>query len=246
MLQAIIIDDEIKGRQFMRQLVEKFTPQVKIAGEAANASEGVEVISVVKPDLIFLDIEMPGKTGIEMLKEIADISFEIIFATAFNHYAVEAFKLGAIDYLLKPVSPGDLIRAVERVEAHRQLHEAQTKKYEVLRQQFGQPFTKITIPTTSGFEFIDFSSIISMQSEGNYTHIRITGGPALLATRKLGEFEELLTPYNFFRIHKSYLINLAHIKKYTKGDGGVVMMNDGSEIDVARRIKEAFLQRIKI
>jgi two-component system, LytTR family, response regulator len=246
MIKAIIVDDEIKGRQFLRQLVEKFTPQVKIAGEAANATEAKEAIAVAEPDLVFLDIEMPGKSGIELLKEIPEINFEVIFATAFNKYAVEAFKLGAVDYLLKPVSPSDLMRAIERVEEHLRMREQQTKKYDSLKQQFGQPFSKITVPTTTGFEFVDFADITYMQSDGNYTRIKQIDGKTILATRLLGEFEEILMPYNFFRIHKSYVINLIHIKKYTKGEGGVVMMSDGSEIDVARRIKDAFLKKIQL
>ncbi len=246
MINALIVDDEIKGRLFLRQLVDKFIPQVKIVGEAANASEAREAIASTQPQLVFLDIEMPGKSGIELLKEIPEINFEVIFVTAFNKYAVEAFKLGAVDYLLKPVSPSDLTRAIERVAAHLQIHEQQKKKLEVLKQQFGQPFSKITVPTASGFEFIDFADITYLHSDGNYTHIKQKDGKAILATRLLGEFEEILEPYNFFRIHKSYIINLTHIKKYTKGEGGVVMMSDGSEIDVARRIKDAFLKKVQL
>jgi two-component system LytT family response regulator len=246
MMKAVIVDDEIRGRQFLHKLLEKFAPDIKVCGEASNAEEAKEVISIASPDIVFLDIEMPGKSGIELLKEIKEINFEIIFATAFNQYAVEAFRLGAIDYLLKPISPDDLIRAIDRAKQQSGQKDQNKKKYETLKQQFGKSFTKITIPTTSGFEFIDFDEIIFMQSEGNYTNIRMKQNKSVLATRLLGEFEELLTAYNFFRIHKSYIINLGYMKKYTKGDGGVVTMHDGSEIDVSRRIKEAFLQRIKI
>lgn len=246
MLTAIIVDDELKGRQFLRQLLEKFIPQVKVAGEAANATEAKELIHAIHPELVFLDIEMPGKTGIELLKEIADIKFEVIFVTAFNTYAVEAFKLGAVDYLLKPVSPPELTRAVERAEKYIGLRVQQKQKFDTLAEQYGKPFSKITVPNLSGFEFVDFSEIIFMHSEGNYTHIRLAGGKKIMATRLLGEFEEMLMPYNFFRVHKSFIINLVHMKKYTKGDGGVVMMSDGSEIDVARRSKDAFLKRIQL
>ncbi|MEP7129000.1 MAG: LytTR family DNA-binding domain-containing protein [Chitinophagales bacterium] len=246
MLTAIIVDDEIKGRQFLRQLLEKFVQQVKVAGEAANAAEAKELIDSVQPDLVFLDIQMPGKTGIELLKEIENIKFEVIFVTAFNTYAVEAFKLGAVDYLLKPVSPPELIRAVERAEKYLGLRVQQKQKFESLAEQYGKPFSKITVPNLNGFEFVDFSEIIFMQSEGNYTHLRLAGGKKIMATRLLGEFEEMLMPYNFFRVHKSFIINLTHMKKYTKGDGGVVMMSDGSEIDVARRSKDAFLKRIQL
>jgi len=189
---------------------------------------------------------MPGKSGIDMLREMPEINFEVIFVTAFNKYAVDAFKLGVIDYLLKPVNPAELKSAVERALQHINLKGQNKARYESLRQQFGQPFSKITVPTMNGFEFVDFGDITYMQSDGNYTSIRQKDGKTILATRLLGEFEEMLMPYNFFRIHKSYIINLAHIKKYIKGDGGVVMMSDGSEIDVARRIKESFLNKIKL
>ncbi|MEO8151166.1 MAG: LytTR family DNA-binding domain-containing protein [Bacteroidia bacterium] len=245
-INAIIVDDEIKGRQFLRQLADKFTPHVKIVGEASNAIEAIEAIAAAQPDLVFLDIEMPGKTGMEMLREMKEINFEVIFVTAFNKYAVEAFKLGAIDYLLKPVNPSELKGAVDRASGYLKLKDNRKVKYDSLKQQFGQPFSKITVPTMNGFEFVDFGDITYMQSDGNYTNIKQKDGKTILATRLLGEFEEMLMPYNFFRIHKSYLINLAHIKKYIKGDGGVVMMSDGSEIDVARRIKEAFLKKIKL
>ncbi|MBX7108648.1 MAG: LytTR family DNA-binding domain-containing protein [Chitinophagales bacterium] len=246
MITSVIVDDEIKGRQFLQQLLHKFVPRVKVAGEATNAAEAKELIEYVRPDLVFLDIEMPGKTGIEMLQELPEIKFEVIFVTAFNTYAVEAFRLGAVDYLLKPVSPPELMRAVDRVEKRRGSSMQQKQKFEILSEQYGKPFSKITVPNLNGFEFVDFSEIIYMQSEGNYTHIRLAGGKQILATRLLGEFEEILSPYNFFRVHKSFIINLLHIKKYTKGDGGVVMMSDGAEIDVARRSKDAFLRRIQL
>jgi len=246
MINAIIVDDELKGRQFLKQLVEKFTPRVKIIGEAADTKQALVLIATLKPDLVFLDIEMPGQTGVEMLRQIQEINFEVVFVTAFNRYAVEAFRLGAVDYLLKPASPSDLQQAVEKVINNRMINSQQKTKLSEFTQHYGQAFTKITVPTITGFEFVDFADIISMQSDGNYTNIKLKEHKTIVATRQLGDFEEMLLPYNFFRIHKSYIINLDHIKKYTKGDGGTVMMSDGSEIDVARRIKEAFLKRIQL
>ena len=246
MINAIIVDDEMKGRQYLKQLIEKFVPQVKIIGEAEDTKQAIVLIDSLNPDLVFLDIEMPGQTGIEMLRQMQDINFEVVFVTAFNRYAVEAFRLGAVDYLLKPASPSDLQEAVARVINNRSNHGQQKSKLAELTQHFGQAFTKITVPTMSGFEFVDFVDIISFQSDGNYSNIRLKEKKTITATRQLGEFEELLLNYNFFRIHKSFIINLDHIKKYTKGDGGSVMMSDGSEIDVSRRIKDAFLKRIQL
>lgn len=246
MIHAIVVDDELKGRQFLKQLVEKFVPQVKMVGEAASAKEALELINATQPDLVFLDIEMPGQSGIEMLRQMQQIDFSVVFVTAFNRYAVEAFRLGAIDYLLKPVSPSDLQQAVERVENNRNIQSQNRIRLNEFSKSYGQPFTKITIPSLQGFEFIDFSDIIYLQSDSNYTRVKLKDGKLIMATRLLGDFEEMLAPHNFFRIHKSYVINLAHMRKYTKGDGGTVMMTDGSEMDVSRRIKESFLQRIRL
>ncbi|HUM47040.1 MAG TPA: LytTR family DNA-binding domain-containing protein [Chitinophagales bacterium] len=246
MIHAIVVDDELKGRQFLKQLVEKFVPQVKMVGEAASAKEALELINATQPDLVFLDIEMPGQSGIEMLRQMQQIDFSVVFVTAFNRYAVEAFRLGAIDYLLKPVSPSDLQQAVERVESNRNIQSQNRVRLNEFSKSYGQPFTKITIPSLQGFEFIDFSDIIYLQSDSNYTRVKLKDGKLIMATRLLGDFEEMLAPHNFFRIHKSYVINLAHMRKYTKGDGGTVMMTDGSEMDVSRRIKESFLQRIRL
>jgi two-component system LytT family response regulator len=246
LINALIVDDELKGRTFLRQLVEKFTPGLKIIGEAADAKQALRLIETFSPDLVFLDIEMPGLSGIEMLRQLQQIDFSVVFVTAFNRYAVEAFRLGAVDYLLKPVSPSDLQQAVEKVRNTRSLQSQHRIRLNEFSKDYGQPFTKITIPSLHGFEFIDFAEIIFLQSDSNYTRIKLRDGKTLVATRLLGDFEEMLEPYSFFRVHKSFIINLAHIRKYTKGDGGTVMMSDGSEMDVSRRTKEAFLQRIKL
>jgi two-component system LytT family response regulator len=245
MLEAAIIDDEIKGRLYLRQLCEKFEPRVKIIGEAGNANEASLLLEMAKPRLIFLDIEMPGMSGVEWLKTLPNIDFEVVFVTAFNQYAVDAFRLGAVDYLLKPVSPDDLNRAIDRVERNLQV-QPEVSPVQALARQYGEPFTKITIPSLQGFEFVDFHDIVFLESDSNYSVLHLTGKRKIVATRTLGDFEALLEPYRFFRVHKSYLINLAHIQKYTRGEGGTVLMEGGMEIDVSRRKKESFLASLKI
>ena len=246
MINAIVVDDEPKGRQFLKQLVEKFTPQVKIISEAADAKQALHLIESEQPDLVFIDIEMPGQSGIEMLRQLQEINFSVVFVTAFNRYAVEAFRLGAVDYLLKPVSPSDLQQAIERVENNQVIKAQHKARLHEFSKHYGKPFSKITVPALNGFEFIDFDEIIFLQSDSNYTRIKLKDGKTIIAARLLGEFEEMLEPYNFLRVHKSFIINLTHIHKYTKGEGGTVMMSDGSEIDVSRRMKDSFLQRIKM
>ncbi len=246
MIRTLIVDDEAKGRLFLRQLCDKYVPYVKIVGEAANAAEARSLIDLEKPDLVFLDIEMPETTGIELLRELKDLSFEVIFVTAFNRYAVEAFRLGAVDYLLKPANPNDLIQAVERAEKNLLKRQPDQPHLKALTHGYGQAFSKVTIPTLHGYEFIEFSEILFIESDGNYTTLNLKSGKKVVATRNLGDFEEILVPYQFFRVHKSYLINLAHIRKYIKGDCGTVVMDDGTEIDVSRRRKDDFLAALKL
>lgn len=246
MIRTILVDDESKGRLYLRQLCEKNLPQIKIVGEAGNAAEALSLIEMEKPDLVFLDIEMPAMTGMEMLRQFQEIPFEVVFVTAFNRYAAEAFRLGAVDYLLKPLSLSDLQQAVERATKNLAMKNNSRQLVQVLSKNYGQPFTKITIPTLNGFEFIDFKDIVYLQSESNYTSIRLLGGKMVMATRTLGDFDEMLEAYRFFRVHKSYLINMAHIRKYVKGEGGTVTMEDGTEIDVSRRRKEEFLASLKL
>jgi two-component system LytT family response regulator len=246
MIRSVLVDDEAKGRLYLRQLCDKYLPQIKIVGEAANASEALELFDLEKPDLVFLDIEMPGMTGIEMLRQMQEVPFEVIFVTAFNRYAVEAFRLGAVDYLLKPASPSDMQQAVERAEKSLNLKLQDRPHIRAMSQNYGQAFTKVTIPTLNGFEFIAFKEILFLQSENNYTTLFLKSGKKIVASKGLGDFEEILEPYGFFRVHKSYLINMSEIRKYIKGDGGTVVMEDGTEIDVSRRRKDEFLAAMKL
>ena len=245
MIRTAIVDDEIKGRLYLRQLCERFVPEIEIVGEAANTLEAGQLVEIQQPDLVFLDIEIPGQSGIEWLRSLPQIQFDVIFVTAFNQYAVEAFRLGAVDYLLKPVNHDELRQAVQRVMDRRSRPETKVVLKEAL-QSFGASFSKITIPALNGFEFIDFKEIIFLESDSNYTVIHLLGGKKITATRTLGDFEELLESHGFFRVHKSHIIRLEAIRKYIKGEGGTVVMEGGTEIDVSRRKKEAFLERIKI
>lgn len=244
-LRAAIVDDEIKGRLIIRQLCEQYIPDIQIIGEAGNTTEAAILVEMEKPDLLFLDIEMPVQSGIDWLRNLADIPFEVIFVTAFNQYAIDAFRLGAVDYLLKPVGPEELQVAVERVRRNLSLRPAVRPLVQLAR-QYGQSLNRLTIPALNGFEFIDFQEILFLESASNYTFIHLKGGKKITATRTLGDFEEMLEGFGFFRVHKSHIIRLEAIRKYIKGEGGTVVMEDGTEIDVARRKKEAFLNSLKL
>jgi two-component system LytT family response regulator len=242
MLTAIIIDDEKKGRIALRGKLEDYCPEVTLMGEAADGAEGLQLIRARKPDIVFLDIEMPRMDGFEMLRQLADKDFHIIFTTAYDQYAIKAIKYAAFDYLLKPVDIEELRAAIERVQEKTQ---KQTDgKLEVLQQnlQHKHPLGKIAIPTLDGLLFFNLSDIIHLEAQSNYTTIHFSNHPKLLASRTLKDFEDLLPTDMFFRTHHSHIINLQYIKRYIKGDGGQIEMQNGNYVTVSRRKKDEFLK----
>ncbi len=245
MLTAIIIDDELNGRIALRQKLLDYCPTVEVIAEATNGREGLEVIQKHHPQLVFLDIEMPEMDGFQMLMQIPDKNFHLVFTTAYDHYAIKAIKYAAFDYLLKPIDIEELKITVERI-SKQPATEQFTKKLETLEQNFiTKPFlNKIAIPTLEGLLFYDLSQIIRLEAQSNYTIIYFSGHPKLMASRTLKEFEEILPTDIFFRPHNSHIINLNYIKRYLKGDGGQVEMQNGDYILVSRRKKEEFLNVI--
>ena len=246
MLTAIIIDDELKGRIALKQKLCDYCPQVELLAEAGDGAEGLKLIEKYEPEIVFLDIEMPRMDGFEMLKQLRNKNFHIIFTTAYDQYAIKAIKYSAFDYLLKPVDIEELKSAVERVEQY--LPEAQTaKKLETLEQNLHpqNPFNKIAIPTLQGLLFFNIADIIHLEAQSNYTVIFFSNHPKLIASRTLKDFEDLLPPGIFFRTHHSHLINLNYIKRYIKGDGGQIELQNGTFVDVARRKKDEFLKTIR-
>jgi Response regulator of the LytR/AlgR family len=239
MLTAIIIDDEQKGRIALREKLHTYCPQVQLTGEAADAAGGLALIREQNPDIVFLDIEMPHMNGFDMLQQLPNKNFHLIFTTAYDQYAIKAIKYAAFDYLLKPVDIEELRAAVERVR-----QEPTDKMLEVLQQNLHgrQPLTKIAIPTLDGLLFFNIADIIHLEAQSNYTVIYFTNHPKLLASRTLKDFEELLPPDIFFRTHNSHMINLNYIKRYIKGDGGQIEMQNGNFVTVSRRKKDEFLK----
>ena len=244
-LNAILIDDEFSSLQNLEQKLTEFCPDINIVATAQKPEDAILLIRQYKPHVIFLDIEMPRMNGFRMLDELGEYDFEIVFTTAYNHYAVDAIRISAFDYLTKPIAIKDLQNAVERLINSRKHF---TKdKVELLRSSLSSVKSqdeKIAIPTGEGLEFIPIKTILHIESSSNYSKLFFTDGKNILVTKQLGEFEELLSPFNFFRVHNSHLINLAYIRKYIRGEGGQVVMQNGDVIDVARRKKESFLKRI--
>lgn len=244
-LKAILVDDEVNSLQNLQQKLTEFCPDVEIIATAQKPEDAILLIRQLKPDVIFLDIEMPRMNGFRMLDELGEFDFDIIFTTAYNHYAVDAIRISAFDYLMKPVAIKDLQSAVERLARHRQ---SQTKdKLDVLRQSLSlnkSQDEKIAVPTNEGLEFIPIKNILHIESSSNYSKLFFVDGKPILVTKLLKDFEDLLLPYQFFRVHNSHLINLKYIKKYIRGEGGQVIMQNGDVIDVSRRKKDEFLKLI--
>jgi len=244
-LKAILIDDELPSLQNLEQKIIEFCPDLNIIATVQKPEKGIQLIEQLHPDIVFLDIEMPRMNGFKMLEEIEEKDFEIIFTTAYNQYAIEALRISAFDYLVKPVAVKDLQNTVDRLL---KIKSKQTpEKLDVLRQHLSDSRSqndKITISTSEGVEFFEISQIIRVESSSNYSKIYFKDGKSILVTKLLKDFEEILTPYRFYRIHNSHLINLSYIKKYIRGDGGQVLLQNDEIIDVARRKKEEFLRLI--
>ncbi len=246
MIKAIIIDDEIHCRKTLTMLLEEHCPAVQVVEQCEDAEAGILAIQKLKPEIVFLDIEMPGMNGFEMLQKLPAINFEIIFTTSYDQYAVKAFKFSALDYLLKPVERLELETAVQKVV--QRLSRPVPQQLEILLQKLYQPSSairKIALPTMEGLQMILIDSIISCASDSNYTVFQLKNKQKLIVSRLLREVEEMLEEYSFLRVHHSFVVNLNEIEKYYKGDGGYLVMSDGSNIDVSRNKKDILLTRLR-
>lgn len=248
-LRCLIVDDEQRNRDLLQTLLERYCQNVQILKTAGSGEEAIHLIDTLKPDLVFLDIEMPGMNGFEMLSLVKNTDFAVVFVTSHHHYAIKAIKFSAVDYLLKPIDIPELKAAVAKVIEDRQRPASTNdERYEQFLSQVknpGNPFSKIGIPTRDGIIFIEISRIVRCESDVNYTWFILDDKSKLLASRTLKEFESILEDHLFFRIHKRHLINIKRLEKYVRGEGGSVLMDNGDEVEVSRRSKEIFLQRLK-
>jgi two-component system, LytTR family, response regulator len=244
-IKAILIDDELNSLQNLQQKLEGFCPDVAIVAITQKPEEGILLIRQHQPDVVFLDIEMPRMSGFRMLGELGEYDFDIIFTTAYNHYSIDAIRISAFDYLVKPIGIEDLQQAVERLS--KSLNRQTKEKIDILKKSLSDNRTqedKIAISTSEGIEFIPIKNIIHIESRSNYSKIFLTDNKSITVTKILKDFEEMLLPYNFYRIHNSHLINLNYIQKYVRSQGGHVQLQDGTLIDISRRKKEEFLKMI--
>ncbi|MBL0054380.1 MAG: response regulator transcription factor [Bacteroidetes bacterium] len=244
MIRAIIIDDEQHCiNRLSGLLIEHCKDSIHLMDVFASVEKGIIGIKKLQPDLIFLDVMIKDKTGFDLLKELDEINFAIIFTTAFEKFALQAIKFSAIDYLLKPIDESDLKLSVEKLK-HKLTKVDTSAKLDVLFNNMQSTSKRICVPDINGLFFLNVSDIIRCQSDVNYTHIYLKDKQKLTVAKTLKEFEEMLVEYNFFRVHNSNLINLSHIKNYVKGKGGYVVMIDGAEIEVSTRRKDDFLKRL--
>src|SRR6218665_199448 len=245
-IKAIIVDDELGARESLSKMLEKNCKNVQVIAKADSMANAFMEITTHQPDFVFLDIEMSNGNAFDLLEKFKEINFNIIFVTAYDHYAIKAIKFSAIDYILKPVDPEELVKAVTRFESQHSNKNTLDKKFKTLLSNVRpeNKLKKVGIPDGDGLIFINLADIIRCDSDGNYTYFLLTNGKKIIASRTLGEYEQMFADDNFFRIHRSHLINLEHVKKYIKGEGGYVIMSDNSQVEVSRRNKNEFLEKL--
>ena len=248
MIKTIIIDDEKHAISGLKYELSMNCPQVDVIGETSNPKEGVRLIQELKPDLLFLDIEMPIMNGFELLKSLnGKINFDVIFVTAYDQYAIKAFKFSAVDYLLKPVNRSELKAAIALLEKRK--YSFNNEHFAALLSNISKKnntLEKIVLPTSKGLEFIEVKQIIRCESDSNYCKLFLTNNESLFLAKTLKEIESILFEYGFYRIHNSHLIALDYIARYQNIDGGLIEMKDGTTIPVARSKKNEFLKRFKL
>ncbi|MBL7974102.1 MAG: response regulator transcription factor [Candidatus Kapabacteria bacterium] len=232
-MNAVIIDDEESGRETLQHLLARFCADVTVVATADSPDNGIAAIKQHNPDLVFLDVEMPGGTGFTVLEAFPQLSFHVIFVTAYQHYAMKAIKFSALDYLLKPVDVQELQKAVGKATQHKQQQVTVVSKPHA---------DSIAVPVEDGLIFLNPADILRCESDSNYTQCFLLSGQKLLVSRTLKEFDELLSPHDFMRVHNSHLVNLRCVNRYVRGKGGYAVMKDGSEIEVSPRKRDEFLE----
>ena len=243
MLRAVLIDDDESNLSSLSEKIANHCKQVQIISRCENPEDGIRAIDELKPDLVFLDIEMPEMNGFVMLQHLTYLNFDLIFVTAYDHYAVKAIRSCALDYLVKPVEVEELKAAVAKATDKRSHSSSGQLDLLLEHLQKKQP-KRITIPTTEGLQFINIEDIIYLEANDNYSNIYLITNHKYLVSRTLKDFEEMLLPDIFIRIHHSTIVNKNFVEKYIRGDGGQVVMRNGNVLDVSKRKKSEFLQAI--
>ncbi len=243
-LKAIIVDDEINSRENLRGVLDKFCPEVTVLGEACSAVEAIQKIQEHKPMLIFLDIEMPGGNGFEVLKYFQKPEFGIIFITAYDHYAIQAIRFSALDYILKPIDTLQLKAAIQRYIEQVEAHNERLIQF-IKNNKLAQKKKKIALASFDKIDFVEVNQIIKCEGQANYTTVFLASGEKMLVSKSLIEYEDILFDYGFVRTHKSHIVNIDHVKTFIKNDGGYLLLSDGSTVPLSRRKRDFVLSQLK-
>ncbi|MCB0568776.1 MAG: response regulator transcription factor, partial [Phaeodactylibacter sp.] len=237
MIHAVIVEDEVKGLNNLKNMLAKYCEEVEVVGEASTVEEGLELLAdpEVQPDVAFLDISLPDGLVFQLLNQIRPVDFEVIFVTAHEEYAIKACEYSSIGYVLKPIDPDVLKDAVSRIQL-RKSH-SMDKQLDIFNSYYNNPnaFTKMSISALDGVYFVNIRDIVRFEAEDNYTHIYLNNGDRITASKTIKAYEDLLAPFNFYRVHKRHVINLNYMRKFVKGDGGYLIMDDNMKIEVSRR-----------
>jgi two-component system LytT family response regulator len=243
MINTILIDDERDGLEDLQEAIAKYCPEVSVMGAFNVPSEGLKAIQQLKPHLVFLDVQMPGTSGFELLQKLSPVSFDVIFVSAYDRYAIKAIKFSALDYLLKPVDIDELIQAVSRVQRRMfqlQHHSSVQSVIQNVQHHSGR-IERLAVPSAEGIDIFDVDDIIFCKADSCYTHIYLVKGQRKVVTKVLKDFEDVLSDSGFCRVHNSFLVNLRHVKRYVRGEGGYVTLTDDHHVDISRRRKDEFL-----
>lgn len=243
-MTAVLIDDEKNALEVLQLQLNQFCVDVNIVAAANGGIKGIEAIKKYKPDLVFLDIEMPHKNGFDVLNETKEYNYKVVFTTAYDQFAIKAFKFSAIDYLLKPIDITELQQAVEKAK---QNSGSLDEKMKLFFQQYQPQNNKelIALPVGDAMQFFKQDDIIRCESDSNYTYIFLTSGKKILLAKTLKEIEEALSGLSFFRIHQSHLVNMNHVSKFSKSEGSYVVMTDGSTLNISRNRKDLFMEQFR-
>lgn len=248
MIRTILVDDEPRGLNTLKKILQEYCPELKIIAECPDADTAREKIELLDPQLVFMDISLPGKNSFDLLSELDIVNFEIIFVTAHNEYTLQAFQYSAVDYLMKPIDEdllGEAVRrACKRIALHAMNNNVTALLHNLQKTQSPQEM-KLCIPSLKGFQVVELKDILFCEASGSYTNFYFANKHMVCTAKAIHDYEELLTDAGFVRLHKSFLVNLLHIKEYQRGEGGTVILTDGKEVEVSRRKKDIFLSRMK-
>ncbi len=247
MIKTVIIEDEKKSREMLAAIIENNCPELNIIGLAKDVTEGESVIRQLKPDLVFLDISMPDGSGFDLLERVQGCKFDLIFATASDQHAIRAIKYSACDYLLKPIDVDELQQAVNKVMSRKKTTPPDMENLQFLIQQLkrsDENFAKITLPTGTAYEVVNLKDIIRLEADGSYTYFYLNDKRKLMVTASLKHYEDILPEGDFLRVHHHSLINMNHVVRFLKEDGGYAIMSDETKVEISRRKKDAFMEKL--